>query len=252
MNRLVEPLDALIERLHSDWRPLVEAWRHSREGRALIEHVDRRVAEGVCVYPADVFRALELTPLAQTRVVIVGQDPYHGDGQAEGLAFSVPPGQPVPPSLRNVMKELSRDLGLPTARSGHLGAWARRGVLLLNTCLTVEAGRPASHARRGWEALTDAVIAGAARDAAPKVFMLWGGLAQAKAGLIDGACPPHRVLRCNHPSPLAATRPPVPFMGSGHFGEAQRFLRACRGGEPVFDWSLDDSPGAPTREPSAI
>ena len=148
--RLTEPLDAQIDRLHSDWQPVVDAWRASPAGRALITQVDRRVAAGVTVYPAQVFRALALTPLAQTRVVILGQDPYHGPGQAEGLAFSVPAGVPVPPSLRNVYKELQRDLGCPLPTSGHLGAWAARGVLLLNASLTVEDGAPGSHAKWGW------------------------------------------------------------------------------------------------------
>lgn len=222
---LKEPLDALVDRLQGDWRPIVEAWRVSAAGRRLIEQVDRRVAAGAVVYPASVFRALELTPLARTRVVILGQDPYHGDGQAEGLAFSVPLGQAVPPSLRNVFKELHRDLGLPAPVHGHLGAWAARGVLLLNTSLTVEAGAPGSHAKFGWQVLTDKIITAAAGTPAPKVFMLWGAHAQVKASLIHGAEPRrHLVLRSNHPSPLAALRPPLPFIGCGHFGSAIRFL----------------------------
>ncbi len=241
--RLAEPLDALIDRLHSDWRPYVDVWRLSPAGRVLIERVDARVAAGATVYPAQVFRALELTSLADTRVVILGQDPYHGEGQAEGLAFSVPPGMPLPPSLRNVFKELQRDLSLSAPTSGHLGAWAARGVLLLNTSLTVEDGTPASHAKLGWQVLTDAIIDAAARHSIPKVFMLWGVHAQAKAALIDVAPTPHLVLRCNHPSPLAALRPPVPFIGCGHFGEAIRFLerqhhvpvRADGGWPSLFD-----------------
>lgn len=222
--RLVEPIDALVDRLHGDWRPIVDAWRSSDAGRALIDHVDLRVASGAVVYPAAVFRALEATPLARTRVVILGQDPYHGEGQAEGLAFSVPPGVPVPPSLRNVFKELRRDVGRSAPASGHLGAWAARGVLLLNTSLTVEEGIPGSHARLGWQALTDIVVSAAAHDPAPKVFMLWGAHAQLKSGLIDVAPTRHLVLRSNHPSPLAALRPPMPFIGCGHFGAAMRFL----------------------------
>lgn len=242
--RLTEPLDAQIDRLHSDWRPVVDAWRASPAGRALITQVDRRVAAGATVYPAQVFRALALTPLAQTRVVILGQDPYHGPGQAEGLAFSVPEGVPVPPSLRNVYKELQRDLGCPLPTSGHLGAWAARGVLLLNASLTVEDGAPGSHAKWGWQALTDAIIRTAAAHAAPKVFMLWGAHAQAKAALIDAEAPRHQVLRCNHPSPLSALRPPVPFIGCGHFGAALRFLaegdalmRARGSGADLFNLS---------------
>lgn len=234
-SRLAEPIDALIDRLHSDWRPWVEAWRASPAGRALIAHVDARVASGVTVYPAQVFRALELTPLARTRVVILGQDPYHGEGQAEGLAFSVPPGVSIPPSLRNVFKELRRDGTVPAPGSGHLGAWAERGVLLLNVSLTVEAGTPGSHAKRGWQALTDSIISAAARDAQSKVFMLWGAHAQTKAALIEAAQVDHLVLQCNHPSPLAARRPPIPFIGCGHFEAAGRFL-----GSRCAGWSAAD------------
>lgn len=223
-SRLIEPIDALIDRLQGDWRPIVDAWRSSDAGRALIDQVDRRVTSGAVVYPAAVFRALDATPLARTRVVILGQDPYHGEGQAEGLAFSVPPGVPVPPSLRNVFKELRRDVGRPAPVGGHLGAWAARGVLLLNTCLTVEDGIPGSHGKLGWQALTDIVVSAAAHDPAPKVFMLWGAHAQLKSGLIDAAPRRHLVLRSNHPSPLAAMRPPIPFLGCGHFGAAMRFL----------------------------
>ena len=170
-------------------------------------------------------RALELTPLAQVRVVILGQDPYHGPGQAEGLAFSVAPGVKVPPSLRNIFKELQRSLGTPAPADGSLVRWARQGVLLLNTCLTVEDGQAASHARWGWEALTDQLVRAVAQSPQPVVFMLWGGHAQAKAGLIEAAAPDgrHLLLQANHPSPLSALRPPQPFWGCGHFARAQRF-----------------------------
>jgi len=236
-NRLREPLDALIDRLDTDWAPVVRAWRDGPAGRGLIDFVDERVRDGVAVYPAQPFRALEWTPLAHTHAVILGQDPYHGPGQAEGLAFSVPPGVRIPPSLRNIFKELQRDLGLAVPASGHLGGWARRGVLLLNTALTVEDGRPGSHAGRGWEALTDALIRAAAREPRPKAFLLWGNHAQAKAPLIVAAAGGmHRVLCSNHPSPLSATRAPVPFIGCGHFAEAAAFL--SRAGARPFDWSL--------------
>ena len=220
-----------------DWQPVLNAWAASAEGRALIGFVDARIAAGAIVYPRAVFRALELTPLAKTRVLILGQDPYHGPGQAEGLAFSVAGSQRIPPSLRNIFKELQRDLGLAPPRTGQLGAWARRGVLLLNTVLTVEDGQPASHAKQGWEALTDRLIAAVAAHARPKVLMLWGAQAQAKAPLIAGAGPHHLVLQCNHPSPLSATRGPLPFIGCGHFSRASDFL-ARRDGAPL-DWSLE-------------
>jgi uracil-DNA glycosylase len=222
-NRLGEPLAALLDRTPTDWRPVVDAWRASPDGQGLLAHVAQRQAEGTAIYPADPLRALSLTPLASVRVVILGQDPYHGPGQAEGLAFSVPPGVKPPPSLRNIFVELQRDLGLPPAASGHLGDWARQGVLLLNTSLTVEGGLPASHAGRGWEALTDALIEAVARQPRRVVFLLWGSHAQAKAGLIELAAPGrHALLRANHPSPLSARRPPRPFIGCGHFGAVVR------------------------------
>ncbi|HMO47946.1 MAG TPA: uracil-DNA glycosylase family protein [Rubrivivax sp.] len=152
---LRESIDRLVDRHDSDWKPLLEDWRRSPAGRRLIEQVDARLAAGATIYPADMFRALTLTPLAQTRVLILGQDPYHGPAQAEGLAFSVPAGVPVPPSLRNIVTELRRDLGLPAPDGGSLLPWARRGVLLLNTALTVENGLAGSHSQIGWRALTD-------------------------------------------------------------------------------------------------
>ena len=235
MNRLTAPLRSLLERPLGDWRPLLDAWRDSPGGRATLDAVDARVRDGSVVYPAQVFRAFELTPLHEVRVVILGQDPYHGPGQAEGLAFSVPPGRPAPPSLRNIFKELQRDLGLAPPAGGSLAAWAARGVLLLNTSLTVEDGQPASHAKLGWQALTDKVMQTLRRHPAPKVFMMWGAQAQARwaPGAADAQ---HLVLRSNHPSPLSAARPPLPFLGCGHFGAANAFLSA--GGRGAVDWRL--------------
>ncbi len=238
MNRLTQPLSLLLDRSFEscgDWQPLLQRWRHSDAGLSLIDAVDRRVAGGAVVYPGDVFRALTLTPLAQTRVLILGQDPYHGPGQAEGLAFSVAPGQRLPPSLRNIFKELRRDLGLPTPSSGSLRPWADRGVLLLNATLTVEDGSPGAHARLGWHALTDEICFALSQDRAPKVFMLWGAHAQAKRPLLEGACG-HLMLQSNHPSPLSALRPPLPFTGCGHFGAASRHLADA--GRGRLDWSL--------------
>jgi uracil-DNA glycosylase len=166
------------------------------------------------------------------RVVILGQDPYHGRGQAEGLAFSVAPGVALPPSLRNIFKELQRDLGTAPPPfpnpGGSLVKWAMHGVLLLNTCLTVEEGQPASHSGRGWEVLTDAVIRHVSDGEDPVVFMLWGAHAQSKRALIDIGR--HKVLMSNHPSPLSALRPPVPFIGCGHFGEARAWREARQEG----------------------
>jgi uracil-DNA glycosylase len=178
--------------------------------------------------------------LTEVRVVILGQDPYHGLGQAEGLAFSVQSGVAPPPSLRNIFKELTADLGLQPPMSGSLLAWAQRGVLLLNTCLTVEEGQAGSHARRGWEALTDAVIHAVAARPQACVFMLWGAHAQAKALLINQAsarhAAPRLVLQANHPSPLSALRGPMPFLGCRHFSQAQDWLAAHH---VPLNWSLE-------------
>lgn len=235
MNRLAAPLQAQLDRVSSDWRPLLQRWGESESGQATLTAVDARVEAGATVYPAQVFRALEVTPLAATKVLILGQDPYHGPGQAEGLAFSVPSGQKPPPSLRNIFKELQRDLALAAPSSVSLLPWAERGVLLLNTSLTVEDCQPASHARLGWQALTDAICQALWLDQAPKVFMLWGAHAQARLpwGQGDGL---HRVLHSNHPSPLSASRPPVPFIGCGHFSAANKFLAAR--GRGAVDWLL--------------
>jgi len=199
--------------------------------------------QGKIIYPMgdDIFNAFDSTPVDAVKVVILGQDPYHGPHQAQGLSFSVAPGVKIPPSLRNIFKELQRDLGQPIPGNGSLERWARRGVLLLNTSLTVEDGQPASHAKRGWEQLTDALLAEVARTAPACVYMLWGGHAQAKAELISQATAaqparflglsegpgPERaalVLKANHPSPLSALRAPLPFIGCGHFSQAKAWL----------------------------
>ena len=174
------------------------------------------------------FRALEFVSPDKVRAVILGQDPYHGAGQAHGLAFSVPDGVRPPPSLKNIFKELHRDLGTSAPSSGNLERWARQGVLLLNTVLTVEGGKAGSHQGRGWEQITDAIITHAGRaEAEPAVFMLWGSHAQKKRGLIDDTTR-HLVLEAPHPSPLSAHRG---FLGCGHFGKANAFLEGqARGG----------------------
>ena len=227
-NRLTESLAAHFDRVPPMWRDVTEPYRRSEVGRSLIDWVDGRVQTGAVVYPAEPLRALSLTPFDAVRVVILGQDPYHGAGQAEGLAFSVPyatrRGQPWPPSLRNILQEWASDLGREWPASGSLVPWAQQGVLLLNTCLTVEDGAPASHAKRGWEALTDALVDALAADVRPKVFLLWGAHAQAKAPRI-AAHPQHAVLQSNHPSPLSAKRGPVPFVGSRPFSRAAQWLR---------------------------
>lgn len=189
----------------------------------MLAFLRQRLAAGATIFPPQPLRALELTAPESVRVVILGQDPYHGRGQAEGLAFSVAPGVALPPSLRNIFKELQRDLGEPMppfpSPGGSLVRWARQGVLLLNTCLTVEEGQPASHAGKGWEVLTDAIIRQVSDHSEHVVFMLWGSHAQSKRKLIDASR--HLILCANHPSPLSALRPPMPFMGCGHFSQAR-------------------------------
>jgi uracil-DNA glycosylase len=214
------------------WREVVHGFLHSHEGRALAVFIRQRLAAGAVVYPPTPFRALELTPPEEVHAVILGQDPYHGPGQAQGLAFFVPDGVKLPPSLRNILKEA----GLPP-RAAALEEWARQGVLLLNTCLTVEDGQAGSHARKGWEALTDALLGKVAATASPCVYLLWGAHAQAKAELIRATALQHGrealILQCNHPSPLSARRPPAPFLGSGHFRQARQWL-AERGLPAIF------------------
>ena len=257
-----------------DWQPVVSRFLHSESALHLGRFIQNRLAQGATIYPPLPFAALAMTPLDCVKVVILGQDPYHGPGQAQGLAFSVAPGVAVPPSLRNIFKEITRDsvagtgvgrvagagagadaeedlARLPsrpqrhTNANGSLASWAQQGVLLLNTCLTVEQGQPACHAKQGWEVLTDAIIQAVGASQHPVVFMLWGAHAQAKQGLLGnttvptaGVAPsargtaPRLVLAANHPSPLSALRPPRPFIGCGHFGVANAFLRA-NGQEPV-------------------
>jgi uracil-DNA glycosylase len=244
------PQDWIVQ---PDWRPVLDAFWRSAQGVSLATFVQSRLAAGALVYPKHPLWALQLTPLSQVKVVILGQDPYHGPHQAQGLSFSVSPGVKIPPSLRNIFKELQRDVGLPMSAIGSLEAWAKRGVLLLNTSLTVEDGQPASHAKRGWEQLTDALLGEVARTAPVCVYMLWGAHAQAKAEMIDretrgsvasfeglrsGGAPKREalVLKANHPSPLSALRAPQPFIGCGHFSQAQAWLAEKN---QSMTWTLD-------------
>jgi len=220
------------------WRPALDPVLATPTLRALGGWLRAEEAAGKVIYPPRGTRlaALELTPLDAVRVVILGQDPYHGAGQAHGLAFSVLPGTRVPPSLVNIYKELQADLGIPPARHGHLDAWARQGVLLLNNALTVEQGLPGSHQNRGWELLTDAAIAAVAARAEPCVFLLWGSHAQKKAARVSALNNgPHRVLKAPHPSPLSAH---AGFFGSRPFSQANAFLTAH--GRGAIDWRLPD------------
>ncbi|MCF7203327.1 uracil-DNA glycosylase [Pseudomonas oligotrophica] len=190
-------------------------------------------AAGKVIYPPGpmIFNALNSTPLDQVKVVILGQDPYHGPGQAHGLCFSVQPGVAPPPSLQNIFKELKRDLNLPMPQHGYLQRWAEQGVLLLNTSLTVEQGQAGSHAKAGWQRFTDRVIEVVAERRPHLVFLLWGAHAQSKVKLIDPTR--HLLLKSVHPSPLSAHRG---FIGNGHFSRANQFLRQ-HGMQPI-DWAL--------------
>lgn len=220
-----------LPRVAQDWKPLFDAEFDRDYFHELQRFVDGERREHRVYPPADrVFSAFDATALAATKVVIVGQDPYHGPGQAHGLAFSVPDGVAVPPSLRNILRELSDDLGLePTAR-GDLTPWARQGVLLLNSTLTVRDGEPLSHAGRGWETFTDRVIEHVSRTRDMCVFVLWGKTAQRATRLIDAR---HRIVAAAHPSPLSAHRG---FFGSRPFSTINKHLEEA-GLDPI-DWSI--------------
>lgn len=225
------------ESLPESWRPVLEPVLAAPEARRLGGWLSAEEAAGKVVYPPRGTRlaALALTPLDAVRCVILGQDPYHGPGQAHGLAFSVQAGVKPPPSLVNIYKELEADLGLPRAQTGDLTPWARQGVLLLNNTLTVEAGQAGSHAGRGWDAITDAAVAAAAASERPTVFILWGSHAKKKASRVPalGRASHHLVLTSAHPSPLSAHNG---FFGSRPFSQANAFLEANgRGG---IDWAL--------------
>jgi uracil-DNA glycosylase len=220
-------------RLHESWRGPLAGEFEAPYMASLRAFLLAERAAGKRIYPraANWFRALDLTPLDEVRVVILGQDPYHGEGQAHGLGFSVPPGVRPPPSLQNIYRELATDLGLPVPRHGCLEAWARRGVLLLNSVLTVEQGQPASHQGRGWERFTDAVIRLVDARADPVAFLLWGSYAQRKAQFVETGR--HLVLRAPHPSPLSAHGG---FFGCRHFSRANAFLETK--GRGAIDWRL--------------
>lgn len=222
--------------LHESWKaPLLAEFQsdYMAELRAFL--LAEKVA-GKQIFPkgSEWFRALDLTPLDHVRVVILGQDPYHGPGQAHGLCFSVQPGVRPPPSLLNIYKELESDLGLPRPRHGFLEHWAKQGVLLLNSVLTVEAAKAASHQGKGWERFTDAVVRLINAKPEPVVFMLWGSYAQKKAAFVDSER--HLVLKAAHPSPLSAHNG---FLGCRHFSLCNAFLES-KGLAPI-DWSLPDA-----------
>ena len=220
-------------RLEASWKSRIGDWFARDDMRALSAFLRQRRAAGATIYPpgGEIFAAFDATPFDAVKVVILGQDPYHGPGQAHGLCFSVRPGVPVPPSLDNIYKELARDTGFVRPDHGCLLPWARRGVLLLNSVLTVEAGQPGSHQGKGWEGFTDHVVDVLNRERDQLVFLLWGSYAQKKGAVIDARR--HRVLKAPHPSPLSAHRG---FIGCGHFSAANQFL--ARSGQAPIDWAL--------------
>ena len=219
--------------LDPSWKARVGDYLRRPDMQELSAFLRARKAAGATVYPpgADIFAALNATPFERVKVVILGQDPYHGAGQAHGLCFSVRPGVPAPPSLENIFKELQRDLGLARPTHGCLQHWADQGVLLLNAVLTVEDGCAGAHAGKGWEGFTDHVVDVLNREREHLVFLLWGAYAQKKGARIDARR--HKVLRAPHPSPLSAHRG---FIGCGHFSAANEYLR--RTGQAPIDWSL--------------
>ncbi len=220
-------------RLEPSWKTRVGNWFAREDMRQLSAFLRQRMAKGATIYPPgpQIFAAFDATPFDAVKVVILGQDPYHGPGQAHGLCFSVLPGVPVPPSLDNIYKELAQDTGFARPDHGCLLPWARQGVLLLNSVLTVEAGQAGSHQGKGWEGFTDHVVDVLNREREHLVFLLWGSYAQKKGAVIDPRR--HRMLKAPHPSPLSAHRG---FFGCKHFAAANQYL--ARNGQRPIDWSL--------------
>ncbi|ESQ75049.1 uracil-DNA glycosylase [Asticcacaulis sp. AC402] len=224
-------------RLDDSWKASLAAEFDKPYMTGLKQFLREELAAGKRIFPkgSEFFRALDLTPVDRVRVVILGQDPYHGEGQAHGLCFSVQPGVKVPPSLVNIYKELQADLGIPPAQHGFLEHWAKQGVLLLNAVLTVQMGVANAHQGKGWETFTDAVIRAVNDQPHPVVFILWGGYAQKKAAFVDTG--KHLVLKAPHPSPLSAY---TGFFGSKPFSKTNGFLEA-QGVTPI-DWRVPDNP----------
>ncbi|MCY7355533.1 MAG: uracil-DNA glycosylase [Lysobacter sp.] len=225
-------------RLEPSWKARIGDYLQHDDIRALSTFLRQRKAAGARIYPPgpQIFAAFDATPFDTVKVVVLGQDPYHGAGQAHGLCFSVAPGVSVPPSLDNIFKEIQRDLGIARPDHGYLMPWAQRGVLLLNAVMTVEDGRAGAHQGKGWEGFTDHVVDVLNRESENLVFLLWGSYAQAKGKVIDTRR--HRVLKTTHPSPLSAHRG---FLGSGHFSATNEYL--ARHGQAPIDWSLPPRQG---------
>ena len=222
----------------NDWLPALQDEFAKPYYKELYGFVSREYAcQAIYPPPEDIFNALHLTPLSKVKVVILGQDPYHGEGQAHGLSFSVRPGIKVPPSLANIYKELHDELGCQVPDNGCLIPWAEQGVLLLNTVLTVRAHQANSHREHGWEQFTDAILRAVNAQDRPIVYMLWGAPAQKKAAMLDN--PRHLVLKARHPSPLSAYKG---FFGCGHFIECNQFLQE-HGSAPI-DWQIPNICGS--------
>ncbi len=219
-------------RIENTWKQALQEEFDKPYFAELVSFLHASKDAGTRIYPpgGQIFKAFELTPLPEVKVVILGQDPYHGPGQAMGLSFSVPDGIPAPPSLKNIFKEIEDELGVQMSGRTNLESWARQGVLLLNAILTVEAGKAASHSAIGWQSFTDAVIKCISDNCSGVVFMLWGNFARSKKDLIDSG--KHFVLEAAHPSPLARGA----FFGCGHFATANRLLEAQ--GKAPIDWKL--------------
>jgi uracil-DNA glycosylase len=220
-------------KIEASWKAALASEFNKPYFQSLAQQLRQRKAEGKTIYPPGslIFNAFNSTPFEQVKVVILGQDPYHNPGQAMGLSFSVPKGVRVPPSLRNIYKELATDQGISHPEHGDLSYWAEQGVFLLNAMLTVEKNKPASHQKIGWQFFTDAAIQALSRQREHIVFMLWGAFAQRKSVLIDDAC--HLILKSPHPSPFSADRG---FFGCRHFSQANAYL-ASHGRAPI-DWQI--------------
>jgi uracil-DNA glycosylase len=237
MRKLISSMNTAAEMIESEiltWKEVLVGEKEKDYFVSLLQFVESERTRGKQIYPknSEIFNALTMTPFQEVKVVVLGQDPYHGPGQAHGLSFSVLPPTPPPPSLLNIFLELKSDLGIPRPTHGSLESWARQGVLLLNAVLTVEDGRPGSHANKGWEQFTDRVIQELNSRRTGLVFLLWGAYAQKKAAFVDRA--KHCVLAAPHPSPLSAHRG---FLGCRHFSRANEFL-ALNGHQPI-DWKAE-------------
>jgi uracil-DNA glycosylase len=232
-----DPVDALLTRLKDDgWKQSLSSSIQSDQFRDLARFIQSERNQGAVIYPPeeDIFSALNLCPLKDVKVVIVGQDPYHGPGQGHGLSFSVRPNVRPPPSLKNIFKEAQDDVGIEPPANGYLECWAEQGVLLLNAVLTVRKGEANSHAKKGWESFTDAIIDTLNEEKEGLVFLLWGSPAQKKASNVDES--KHTVIRTSHPSPLGATKTKSPFLGSRCFSRTNEALESV--GKDAIDWNV--------------